>query len=278
MRKINEIIVHCTATPEGREFKVADIDAMHRQRGFSSIGYHYLIGLDGKVSKGRPVEQAGAHVAGRNANTIGVSYVGGIDRSGRAKDTRTPAQKAALAQLLAELVARFPSIQLIEGHRAYANKACPCFDARKEYAGLVAQAPVSPGVERYAVKGAQRLLASPMGDPAKALPKNAVIETTGHRAGDWVEVTHGETLGWVHDTEINQREVPEARSQSRTIWGQVVAGSGVIGTAMTSAAQALDMVKDAAPWIIGATVALTIGGIVISTLAKIQDTGAGVQE
>lgn len=278
MRMINEIVVHCTATPEGRDFSVAQIDAMHRQRGFDGIGYHYLIGLDGEVRAGRPVARAGAHVAGRNANTIGVSYVGGVDRSGAPKDTRTPAQKLALRQLLSELSVRFSSISRISGHREYANKACPCFDARTEYADIVTpRRSAAPERERYRVKGAVTLLSEPMGYEAKALPKNAAIQTTGQRSGDWVEVTHGETLGWVHDTQVNQTEVPQAASKSRTIWGNITAGGGALGTAFTSIAQALGAVQEYAPWILGVTVALTVLGITISTLSKLEDNDAGVQ-
>lgn len=145
MRHVNEIIVHTTATkPDwfvGRSGadKVAEIRRWHRARNWRDIGYHFIIDVDGKVLNGRPVEQVGAHVENRNARTIGVVYVGGLDRNGAPKDTRTPAQKAALVKLLRELLQRFPSIRAISGHNQYANKACPCFNAREEYAGLTAE-------------------------------------------------------------------------------------------------------------------------------------------
>lgn len=279
MRKINEVVVHCTATPEGRDFTIAQIDAMHRQRGFDGIGYHYLIGLDGTVRDGRPVWKAGAHVAGRNANTIGISYVGGVDRAGRPKDTRTAAQKHAMRELLVELCLDYPDITLIEGHRAYANKACPCFDARKEYADITGgKKSPKPEFERYRVKGAVSLLSEPMGDASKPLPKNAVIETTGGRSGDWLEVTHQGKLGWVHDGQVNQTEVAKPAMKSRTLLGNVTAGGGALGTAFTSIAQALGVLRDAAPWILGISVALTVLGITLSTLAKMQDDDAGVQK
>jgi N-acetylmuramoyl-L-alanine amidase len=135
MRKINEIIVHCTATPEGRNVTVAEVDKWHRARGFNGIGYHYLIGLDGTVLKGRVIEAIGAHCLNHNANSIGVCYVGGLALDGKtAKDTRTTAQRNALKSLLKDLKAKYPGA--IHGHREFANKACPCFDAKEEYKNL----------------------------------------------------------------------------------------------------------------------------------------------
>ena len=136
MRKITDIIVHCSATPEGKPFNVADIDRWHRQRGFAQIGYHYVIYLDGSVHTGRPIATIGAHCAGHNANSIGVCYIGGLSADGkRPKDTRTDAQKQSLIALLRQLRAQFPN-PVIHGHRDFAAKACPSFDATKEYAHL----------------------------------------------------------------------------------------------------------------------------------------------
>ena len=133
MRQINEIIVHCTATPEGRPVSVAEIDAWHKQRGWSGIGYHRVIGLDGERLDGRPIANIGAHCQGHNTGTIGVVYVGGVARDGRTpKDTRTPAQKRALLAELVELRDRYGIVK-VSGHNEYAAKACPSFDASKEY-------------------------------------------------------------------------------------------------------------------------------------------------
>ncbi|MDO4320648.1 MAG: N-acetylmuramoyl-L-alanine amidase [Bacteroidales bacterium] len=135
MRKINEIIVHCTATPAGREVTVQDIDRWHRTRGFRCIGYHYLVRLDGSVEDGRDIRLSGAHCYGHNLHSIGVAYVGGIDADGQPADTRTPRQRHALRQLLADLKGIYPAAH-IRSHRDFANKACPCFDATTEYADL----------------------------------------------------------------------------------------------------------------------------------------------
>lgn len=132
MRRITEIIVHCTATPEGRAVSVDEVDRWHRQRGFAMIGYHFLVLLDGTVGQGRPLWQAGAHCLEHNAHSIGICYVGGLDCHMRPKDTRTDAQKAALKALVGRLRQQFPGLH-VYGHRDFAAKACPCFDAHGEY-------------------------------------------------------------------------------------------------------------------------------------------------
>lgn len=135
MRLITHIIVHCSATPEGRDVSAADIDRYHRSRGFACIGYHWVVRPDGRIESGRSESLVGAHCRGLNRCSIGVCYVGGTDAAGRPKDTRTPAQRKALLHLLGELRRRYP-LARIYGHRDFAPKACPCFDATKEYAGL----------------------------------------------------------------------------------------------------------------------------------------------
>lgn len=136
MRTINEIIVHCSATPEGRPTTVGDIRSWHKQRGFKDIGYHYVVYLDGSIHAGRPERAIGAHCTGHNRNSIGVCYIGGVAKDCKTpKDTRTEAQKRALVLLLKELKRRYPRAK-IYGHRDFAAKACPSFDARKEYANL----------------------------------------------------------------------------------------------------------------------------------------------
>lgn len=129
MRAIDEIIIHCTATPEGREVSIAEIDSWHRPRGFKGIGYHYVIHLDGRLSNGRSVEMIGAHCLNHNSRSIGVCYVGGTDRQGRAKDTRTEAQRRALLKLCQELKQKYPKAT-IHGHNEFAAKACPSFDVQ----------------------------------------------------------------------------------------------------------------------------------------------------
>ena len=132
MRKITKIIVHCSATAEGRDYTVGDIDRWHRQRGWKGIGYHYVVYRDGSVHTGRPVEQIGAHCTGHNANSIGICYIGGCAADGKTpKDTRTPAQREALRDLVELLKTEHPNAT-IHGHREFANKACPCFDVKTD--------------------------------------------------------------------------------------------------------------------------------------------------
>jgi len=133
MRPVSEIIVHCTATPEGRPVTVAEIDRWHRARGWSGIGYHRVIGLHGERWAGRPLEAIGAHCEGHNTGTIGVVYVGGLAKDARTpKDTRTEEQKASLLAELTDLRDRF-GIKKVSGHNEYAAKACPSFDASKAF-------------------------------------------------------------------------------------------------------------------------------------------------
>ena len=152
-RRIDYIVVHCTATPEGQARTVEQIREQHRAQGWADIGYHYVVTLDGRVHLGRDVDVAGAHVSGHNQNSIGVVYVGGLENDPKKtyqqlqpKDTRTDAQKAALMSLIVDLRKLYPYARIV-GHRDFSPdkngngtiepwefiKACPCFDVKKEY-------------------------------------------------------------------------------------------------------------------------------------------------
>lgn len=128
-RKINDIILHCSATPEGKDFTVTDIDKWHKQRGFNKIGYHYIIYRNGTVNIGRQESEIGAHCVNHNSHSIGVCYIGGCDISGKTpKDTRTPEQKKALVKLVKELLSKYSlNTSNIHCHNQYDNKACPSF-------------------------------------------------------------------------------------------------------------------------------------------------------
>ncbi len=132
MRDIREIIVHCSATRKGMDFRSADIDRWHRERGWKCIGYHYVVDIDGKLETGRALTEQGAHCRGHNRNSIGICYIGGLDEYGQPCDTRTAAQKTTLLHLIRRLKELFPQAK-VYGHRDFANKACPCFNAKKEY-------------------------------------------------------------------------------------------------------------------------------------------------
>lgn len=136
MRKIDKILVHCAATPEGKDFTVEDIDRWHKARGFKKIGYHFVIYNDGSVHEGRNIEEIGAHCTNHNSRSIGICYIGGVAKDGKTpKDTRTEPQKIALLKLLKELKVKYPKAE-IYGHRDFANKACPSFDAKNEYKNI----------------------------------------------------------------------------------------------------------------------------------------------
>lgn len=133
MRDVNKIILHCTATPEGRDVSVAEVRDWHvGHNGWSDIGYHYLITLNGTVEVGRPESKIGAHTRGHNRHSIGVAYVGGMDKEFKnPKDTRTTEQKEALIWLIDELKRKY-SDSTVHGHNEFASKACPSFDVSKE--------------------------------------------------------------------------------------------------------------------------------------------------
>ena len=134
MRKINEIIVHCTDTTASPRIHAIDVDRWHKERGFWGIGYHYLINVDGQIELGRPIDMIGAHCKGHNANSVGICYVGGrLARGGVKTDTRTLAQKKSIKILIQRLRNNFGNIP-VQGHNYYnKHKACPCFDADAEY-------------------------------------------------------------------------------------------------------------------------------------------------
>jgi N-acetyl-anhydromuramyl-L-alanine amidase AmpD len=144
---MNTIVIHCSATKEGKEYDREDIKKWHLARGFKDIGYHFVIKLDGSIELGRPLNQVGAHVKNANTGTIGICYIGGLDSNGKPKDTRTPEQKKSLVELINTIKESIPTIKAIKGHRDYSKdlnkngridpseyiKACPCFEVKDEY-------------------------------------------------------------------------------------------------------------------------------------------------
>jgi hypothetical protein len=136
MRKIDEIIVHCSATRpewmagEAAPSKIDEIRGWHKARGFDDIGYHWIIDRDGSVLEGRQERRIGAHVKNRNASTIGICLIGGFGSSANDQfaDHFTPEQDAALRALVRNILDRHPSVKKVSGHNDYdAGKACPGF-------------------------------------------------------------------------------------------------------------------------------------------------------
>jgi|TARA_R100001244_G_scaffold114175_1_gene84583 N-acetylmuramoyl-L-alanine amidase len=135
MRTIKEAILHYSATPEGKPFDVKDIWEWHvNGNGWSDVGYHYVIKLDGTIQDGRPIKRTGAHCRGHNRGTVGICYIGGGLTEG--KDTRTEEQKDALVILLNDLIKQY-NITKISGHNQYSTKKCPGFDVPSEYSHLI---------------------------------------------------------------------------------------------------------------------------------------------
>ena len=133
LRQIDYIIIHSTATKQGKPLTAQDIDSIHKDKGFAGIGYNIVVDLDGRVELGRSLVWQGAHCKnGRNIDSIGVCYVGGVDANGEPSDTRTPLQHLALEAVLQTLKAVWPDAQIC-GHRDFANTECPSFNAKKYY-------------------------------------------------------------------------------------------------------------------------------------------------
>ena len=149
MNQPKYIIMHCSATKETSNVSVQEKTEWHKQRGFKTIGYHYYITKDGVIHKGRDEKASGAHTVGYNSNSIGICYEGGLDASGKVKDTRTKAQKDSIIDLILDIKSRY-NIKKIMGHRDTSPdlnkdgkitsneyiKSCPCFDAINEYKNL----------------------------------------------------------------------------------------------------------------------------------------------
>lgn len=147
-RNVYAVVIHCSATPEGRNVTAQGIENMHLQKGWSEIGYNAVIELDGTLRKGRNWNRIPAHVRGHNRNTIGICYIGGVDANMKAKDTRTPEQIETLEWLLPALKTEFCKEDgidvVIQGHRDYSPdldgdgiieefewvKHCPCFEVK----------------------------------------------------------------------------------------------------------------------------------------------------
>lgn len=135
MRPLSKIILHCSATNDDLDINANMIDNWHRKRGWRSIGYHYVIKLDGTLEFGRRVGDIGAHVASENSGSIGICYIGGL-RNDKPCDTMTSEQEMTLIRLVHALRFTLGNLSL-HGHNEFANKACPSFDVRKKYAFLI---------------------------------------------------------------------------------------------------------------------------------------------
>ena len=136
-REVRLLVVHCSATRCDRSFGVSDLRRCHLGRGFADIGYHFYITRDGALHVCRPANRIGAHARGYNDHSLGICYEGGLDEKGRPADTRTYAQRCTLIDLLRRLRLDYPGARIVGHNQLHGvRKACPCFDARREYAAL----------------------------------------------------------------------------------------------------------------------------------------------
>ena len=140
MRDIKKIILHCTATREGKDYSADTIRNWHMSepRMWSDIGYHFVIRNDenGTIERGRPVEKKGAHTLGENSDSIGIAYVGGVDKDLKAKDTMTACQEESFLKLVESLRIVFGDIPVF-GHNDFTDKKeCPSFKVKKKFPQL----------------------------------------------------------------------------------------------------------------------------------------------
>lgn len=133
MREIKYLVVHCTATSQDTKIQ-SIIDYWRKVLGWKNNGYHFIIDKNGNTSKITPIDKIANGVKNHNANSIHISYIGGIDSKGKAVDNRTIAQKESLLYYLRDLKRKFPKAKIL-GHREFAGvkKECPCFNASEEY-------------------------------------------------------------------------------------------------------------------------------------------------
>lgn len=126
---VHFVTIHCAATPEGRDVKAATISQWDIAR-FGQVSYHWVVELDGSKHNTLADNLLGAHVGKHNTGNIGICYVGGVCADNATpKDTRTPAQKQALRELVAHYKTFNPGL-VVRGHRDWPGvaKACPSFD------------------------------------------------------------------------------------------------------------------------------------------------------
>ena len=136
MRNIDFIAVHCTATPQTTS--ISSISNYWKTTlGWKMPGYHFIVKPDGEIVQLLDIRKVSNGVGGWNSKLINISYIGGVDSSGKPKDNRTEAQKKAILTKLKELKVLFPKAK-IQGHRDFpgVKKACPSFDAKTEYKNL----------------------------------------------------------------------------------------------------------------------------------------------
>ena len=138
------LVIHCTATPEGREVSVAEIRRWHTApppvaRGWKQVGYTDLVHLDGRIERlADNNEDANVDpwevtngAAGYNSVSRHIVYVGGCDNHLAPKDTRTEAQREVLKRYVEDFHARFPQVRIVGHHELNPGKACPSFDVSK---------------------------------------------------------------------------------------------------------------------------------------------------
>jgi N-acetylmuramoyl-L-alanine amidase len=170
---ITHIVVHYSATYSDQNITRADIDKMHKARGWKMIGYHWFIRRDGTVEQGRPETMVGAHVANQNTGKIGICWAGGLERAtgpNKGVNNMTEAQERALIEKIRECLKRYPKA-IVTGHRNLASTQCPGFDVPAWWAR----------VQKKKVPG------------ETVVPVSAPVKTPGVAEDEFHKVEKGET-------------------------------------------------------------------------------------
>jgi len=133
MRRIDTIVIHCAATRPNMDVGVNEIRKWHLARGFSDIGYHFVIRRDGRVETGRPLDKIGAHVQGHNTGSVGICLVGGVNQNDytKAENNFTPAQWKTLIKLIKDLKSKFDIKDILGHNQLDKGKACPSFNVKE---------------------------------------------------------------------------------------------------------------------------------------------------
>ena len=137
--KTDIIVIHCTQTPSDMDFGVEKVTSWHKNRGFDTIGYHYLIKRDGTLQVGRDEDVVGAHAVAVNGTSVGVALVGGGTVDMGWENNFTDAQFAGLKNLIEDMKSKYNIEKIIGHYEVESTKECPSFNVPQwlEENGLV---------------------------------------------------------------------------------------------------------------------------------------------
>lgn len=135
MRTLDKIVIHCSATPPTMDIGAKEIRSWHvNERKWRDIGYHFVVRRNGEVELGRPLDMQGAHARGHNKTSVGVCWVGGVDKDMNPENNMTREQESELWCTVQNLMLTYGiEKEHVVGHRDLpgVTKACPSFDVKE---------------------------------------------------------------------------------------------------------------------------------------------------